>query len=105
MYRFAAFGLLVLLTTCGPPNPPTSLQIDRELMTAETSPIPGARAKVFPASAGTSVNGPIANFCVTDAGYCPLEASAKAGQNCLCAAGNLMYGGKTGTAPQTYKAP
>jgi hypothetical protein len=94
---------LAALTGCAPT--PTPLQLDRQLMTAETSPIPGATAKVLPAPAGVQSNAPPASFCVTDAGYCPLAAASPAGQNCICQAGSLMYGGKTNAAPQTYKAP
>jgi hypothetical protein len=76
-------------------------------MNTTTSPIPGAQAKVLAAPPGTIATGQPANFCVTDAGYCPLSAATPAGQNCLCMAGNLAYGGQTGAAPQTikYSAP
>jgi hypothetical protein len=94
--------LLAALAGCGPP---TSRQLDQQLMTTTTSPIPGATAKVLAAPAGTQSNAPPANFCVTDAGYCPLAAQAPAGQNCVCEAGSLMYGGKTNAAPKTYKTP
>jgi hypothetical protein len=90
-----------MLAACGQPS---SLQIDQQLMTTETSPIPGAQAKVFGATSGNSGT-PSAAYCVTDAGYCPLAAVAQTGANCICQAGNLMYGGTTGAAPHTYKAP
>jgi hypothetical protein len=99
--QFVTLSLLALLASCGPPNPPTSVQLDEQLMNVTTSPIPGAQAKVLPAPPGTSATGQPANFCVTDAGYCPLSAATPAGQNCLCTAGNLAYGGQTGMAPKT----
>lgn len=100
---FVIVVLLVALTGCA--QPPTSRQMDQELMTTTTSPIPGATAKILPAPAGAQGNAPAANFCVTDAGYCPLAAAAASGQNCVCEAGSLMYGGKTNAAPKTYKTP
>jgi hypothetical protein len=101
MRGFMVVCVLLLLAACGQPSP---LKIDQQLMTTETSPIPGAQAKVFGApSSNTST--PAADYCVTDAGYCPLAAVAQAGRNCICQAGNLMYGGTTGAAPQTYKTP
>jgi hypothetical protein len=96
-----AFILSAALAGCGPPTP---VQIDQQLMTATTSPIPGATAKLLPAT-GPQSNAPAANFCVTSAGYCPLAAAAASGQNCVCQAGGLMYGGTTNAAPKTYKAP
>jgi hypothetical protein len=95
-----AFILSAALAGCGPPTP---LQLDQQLMTATTSPIPGATAKLLPPT-GPQSNAQ-ANFCVTSAGYCPLAAAAAAGQNCICQAGSLMYGGTTSAAPKTYKAP
>jgi hypothetical protein len=100
LLQFTAFGLLTLLASCGPPQPPTSNQFENELMHVTTSPIPGAQAKVLPAPPGVATGQPV-NFCVTDAGYCPLAAATSAGQNCLCEAGNLAYGGQTAAAPKT----
>lgn len=108
---FTALLLLGCLSGCGTAagpgayGVPNELVTDQQMMKVTTSPIPGATAKVFPAPPGTQGLGGPANFCVTDAGYCPLAAATPAGQNCLCAAGNLMYGGKTGTAPQTHEPP
>lgn len=99
--RIAGVVALLVLAGCQP----TENQIDQRMMTATTSPIPGAIAKVLPAPAGTQSHAPAANFCVTDAGYCPLAAAAAAGQNCICQAGSLMYGGKTNAAPTTFRAP
>lgn len=107
LLRFTAICLAALLASCGPPNPPTSNQLDQQLMHVTTSAIPGAQAKVLPGPPGATATGQPANFCVTDAGYCPLAAATPAGQNCLCTAGSLSYGGLTGAAPQTakYTAP
>lgn len=108
---FSALLLLCFLNGCGTAAGPGAYGAPNELVTHQrmmketTSPIPGATAKVFPAPPGTPGLGGPANFCVTDAGYCPLAAATPAGQNCLCAAGSLMYGGQTGAPPQTYKAP
>ncbi len=74
-------------------------------MTVETSPIPGAHATVLPATTADSSMATDAKFCVTDAGYCPLATAVPTGRNCLCETSSLSYGGKTGAAPQTYKAP
>lgn len=104
--RIAAFHLLAVLAACA--GEPTSHQLNNEMMRAVTSPIPGAQAQVLPAAAGSSSSaGATAAYCVTEAGYCPLAAAVEAGRNCLCKAGSLMYGGKTGAAPQTdtYEAP
>lgn len=78
----------------------SSAQLDEKLQHVQTSAIPGATARVFAAAPGTAATGPEANFCVTDAGFCPLAAATPAGRNCLCQAGNLMYGGTTGVPPQ-----
>jgi len=95
--------LLVLLASCGASNPPNERLLDQQLMNVTTSPIPGAQAKVLSAPPGSTATGQPANFCVTDAGYCPLAAATPAGQNCLCTAGSLAYGGQTAAAPQTVK--
>jgi hypothetical protein len=99
--RFTVICLFAFLASCGPPNPPNERALDQQMMNVTTSPIPGAQAKVLPAPPGTAATGQPANFCVTDAGYCPLAAATPAGQNCLCAVGNLAYGGQTAAAPQT----
>jgi hypothetical protein len=101
--QFVTFSLLAALANCGGANPPNERTLDQQLMNVTTSPIPGAQAKVLPAPPGTAATGAPANFCVTDAGYCPLSAATPAGQNCLCTAGSLAYGGQTGAAPQTIK--
>ncbi len=103
LLRFVAIGLLSLLASCGPPNPPNERLLDQQLMHVTTSPIPGAQAQVLPVPPGTATTGAPANFCVTDAGYCPLAAATPAGQNCLCKAGSLAYGGQTAAAPQAVK--
>jgi len=81
-------------------NTSASTHFDEKVQHVETSAIPGATAKLFAAAPGASSAGPPANFCVTDAGFCPLAAAVPAGRNCLCQAGNLMYGGATGVPPQ-----
>jgi hypothetical protein len=98
--RIVTVSALIAFTGCRP----TDNQIDQQLMTTTTSPIPGATAKVLPTAAAAADAAPV-NFCVTDAGYCPLAVTAPAGQNCICQAGSLMYGGKTNMAPTTFKAP
>lgn len=104
LLQFVTISLLALLASCGPP---TAVQLDRQLMNATTSPLPGAQARVLPAPPGASATGQPVNFCVTEAGYCPLSVATPAGQNCLCTAGSLAYGGQTGAAPKTitYSAP
>jgi hypothetical protein len=103
---FHALLLLGALSGCGTGyGVPNETKLDQQVMKATTSPIPGAQAKVFPVAPGTQGLGGPANFCVTDAGYCPLTASTPAGQNCLCSAGGLMFGGKTGAQPQSYTVP
>jgi len=69
--------------------------VDQQLETDKASAIPHAQAQVLPASPATPGSGPPANFCVTDSGHCPLAASTPVGQNCVCTAGTLSYGGKT----------
>lgn len=69
--------------------------VDQAVVTAKASTIPNAQATVLPPPSDAPNNGPPANFCVTDAGRCPLAATVPAGQNCLCTTGNLIYGGKT----------
>jgi hypothetical protein len=109
MLRVAVFCAAAGLTACGAPTP---TRLNQELMTATTSPIPGATATVLPAPAGAASpagaaasNAPASHFCVTDAGYCPLAAAVPAGQNCLCETGSLKYGGTTNAAPVTYQPP
>jgi hypothetical protein len=99
--RFAVLCLMPLLASCGPPQPPNARVLDQQLMNVTTSPIPGAQAQVLPAPPGTATTGQPANFCVTDAGYCPLAVATPVGQNCLCKTGSLAYGGQTGAAPTT----
>ena len=105
--HFSAICLLVFLASCGASNPPNERALDQQLMNVTTSAVPGAQATVLAPPAGTGATGQNANFCVTDAGYCPLAAATPAGENCLCKAGGLAYGGQTGAAPQTvkYNAP
>jgi hypothetical protein len=102
MLRVAVLCATATLAACGPP---TEYKRNQELMTAVTSPIPGATATVLPAPAGTASNAPMSRFCVTDAGYCPLAAAVPAGENCLCETAGLKYGGQTNAAPTTYVAP
>ena len=101
LLQVVTISLVAFLSSCGPPAPPNERVLDQQIMNVETSPITGAQAKVLPAPPGTPATGQPANFCVTDAGYCPLSAATPAGQNCLCTAGNLAYGGQTGAAPKT----
>jgi biopolymer transport protein ExbB/TolQ len=97
--------------TSNPPNPmelfeQRSNTLDQQLNAATTAPIPNAQATVLPAPPGTlSSSGPPANFCVTDAGRCPLAAAAPAGQNCLCTAGNQVDGGQTENLSPTSGQP
>jgi len=98
----ACLCLLLALSGCGDGGGTSpSDQFDLKLEQAETSAIPGATARVL---ASPAAAGPSANFCVTDAGFCPLAAATPAGQNCICQAGNLMYGGTTGVQPHLNTA-
>ncbi len=95
----AVLCLSLALTGCGDPGGTSqSAQFDLKLQRMETSPIPGATGRVLAAAPG-SPTGPSTDSCVTDAGFCPVAATP-AGRNCICQAGNLMYGGQTGVPPQ-----
>jgi biopolymer transport protein ExbB/TolQ len=78
---------------------------DQGLAAAKASTIAGAQGKALLTTSGTPVQGPLANFCMTDVGRCPLAAATPAGQNCVCTVGNLSYGGKTAAAPPTPATP
>jgi biopolymer transport protein ExbB/TolQ len=84
-----------------------SNSVDQGLAAAKASTIAGAQGNVPPAASGAPVQGPPANFCLTDVGKCPLAASTPAGQNCTCTGGGLSYGGQTAAvaaAPVTTPA-
>ena len=95
----AALGLCTLLAGCVPGASTYGHGLEKSLDRAETSAIPGATARVFPAPPGAPTSGATAGYCVTTAGFCPLAAATPAGLNCLCQAGTLAYGGTTGAAP------
>jgi biopolymer transport protein ExbB/TolQ len=78
---------------------------DQGLEAAKASTIAGAQGKAQVASSGVPVQGPPANFCMTDVGRCPLPAATPAGQNCVCTVGNLSYGGKTAAVTPTPATP
>lgn len=75
-------------------------RFDMKLQHIETSPVPGATARVLPDPPGITRTGPTVSACVTDAGYCPLAAETAAGRNCLCQTTGLAYGGVTGLPPK-----
>jgi hypothetical protein len=104
--RMACFCLLLALGGCNGDygESSASAQFDLKIEKAETSVIPGATALVLPAPPGNPAAGPMAQSCVTDAGFCPLAAATPAGRNCICQADSLMYGGKTGVQPQLITA-
>jgi hypothetical protein len=96
-----AIFLICTLSSCKPqPRPPG---IHQQLLEIAASPIPGARASVPPA-AGAAPAGPMAAYCVTDVGFCPLAAETEAGRNCLCETATASFGGTTGAAPKPYSA-
>jgi len=103
--HLACCCLLLALSGCnaGAGGSPGADQFDLKLEKAETSAIPGASARVLAAPANPAA-GAAARFCVTDAGFCPLSAATPAGENCICQAGNLMYGGTTGVQPHLNTA-
>jgi len=73
---------------------------DMKLQHIETSPVPGATARVLPDPPGATRTGPMVGACVTDAGYCPLAAETEAGRNCLCQTAGFVYGGLTNIPPK-----
>jgi hypothetical protein len=99
--RRAALAILFATAACAQ-SAGYGHAVNNAKLIAVTSPIPGAEAKLLPATATATDAAPSSHFCVTDAGYCPLAAAAPPRQNCLCETATLMYGGATGVPPQTY---
>lgn len=75
-------------------------RFNMKLQHTETSPVPGATARVLPNPLGVTPTGPSVAACVTDAGYCPLGAETQAGRNCLCQTTSFVYGGVTSAPPK-----
>jgi hypothetical protein len=73
---------------------------DMKLQHIQTSPVPGATARVLPDPPGAKRAGQMVAACVTDAGYCPLAAESEAGRNCLCQTAGFVYGGLTNIPPK-----
>ena len=91
---------LMTLTACGGQPTTASDQFDMRLQHIQTSPVPGGTGEVLPNAPDSAISGSLVGACVTDAGYCPLEAETAAGRNCLCRTSSFVYGGVTAVPSQ-----